>query len=219
VTGGAAAAAPISAAQSPCRRRQLRRPGFQSSFSGEAESPCGAHRARDGAARSLDAGARDGGAATAAEARGLGALPPRPRARHRLERRPSPCSRPLPRRAPSSRSACGSSPPPSATRPSRLVARGEATRSLDAGALDSGAATAAEARGLGTLPPRPRARHRLERRLRHGGRRHALVLCRGEPRQAAPPVGRRVRHPVPGPRRARLRRHPPRDVARPEIGV
>jgi hypothetical protein len=142
VAGGAAAAAPISAAQSPCRRRQLRRPGFPSSISGEAESPRGAHRARGGAARSLDAGARDGGAATAAEARGLGAL-----------------------------------------------------------------------------PPRPRARHRLERRLRRGRRRRALVLCRGEPRQAAPPVGRRVRRPVPGPRRARLRRHPPRDAARPEIGV
>jgi len=34
----------------------------------------------------------------------------------------------------------------------------------------------------------------------------ARVLRRGEPRQAAPPVARRVRRPVPGARRACLRR-------------
>jgi hypothetical protein len=74
VAGAAAAPAPIPAAESP-RRRQVRHPGFAFSLRGEAEPPRGAHRARGGAARALDAGARDGGATAAAEGRGLGALP------------------------------------------------------------------------------------------------------------------------------------------------
>jgi hypothetical protein len=89
-------------------------------------------------------------------------------------------------------------------------ARGGAARALDAGARDGGAAAGAEARGLGALPPRSCARHRLERRLRRRGGRRARVLRRGEARQAAPPLARRLRRAVPGPRRARLLRHPPR---------
>jgi hypothetical protein len=103
-----------SAEESPIK--PLRLWVFPSSFSDEAESPCGARRGdavpRCWCARqrrcNCSGGARTGHTPAPSSRSTSPRTSPSPR-------RPPPCSRPLPRRAPSSRSACGSSgTPPSA---------------------------------------------------------------------------------------------------------